>query len=144
MSSDNKVIKEIVCLKSIQVETGRPRVLKPGDFESGEHWERQVEAALSDPASYEIHRETIYAEEERDEDLSKIELKDMPGMSRERVAEIAEFYGIKDEGQGRAALIDQIAAEKLKEEAVLSRHLTQGQALGDPVGTTGGAGPDNL
>ena len=121
MSNENKVIKEIVCLKSIELATGRPRVLKPGDFEDGALWERQVEAAMADPASYEIHRMTIYTEEQRDEDLSKIELKDMGTMSRERVAEIAEFYGIKDESQGRAALIDQIAAEKDKEAEVLKQ-----------------------
>ena len=119
--AENKVIKEIVCLKSICVETGRPRILKPSDFQDGLHWERQVEAALADPASYEIHRETIYSEEQQAEDLSMIELKDMTTMSRERVAEIAAFYGIKDEGQSRSTFIDQIADEKEREEKVLSK-----------------------
>ena len=119
--AENKVIKEIVCLKSIELSTGRPRVLKPGDFEDGLHWERQVEAAMSDPGSYEIHRETFYTEEDQAEDLSKIELKDMTTMSRERVAEIATFYGIKDESQSRATLIDQIAAEQELQAKVMSK-----------------------
>ena len=122
--AQEKIIKEIVCLKSFVLETGRPRVLKPGDFEDGSHWERQVEAAMADAASYEIRRETIYSEEEQAEDLSKIELKDMTTMSRERVADIAVFYGIKDEGQGRAALIDQIADERSKQEEILAKHQT--------------------
>ena len=121
MPNQNTVIKEIVCLRSIVVETGRPRVLKPGDFEEGSQWERQVEAAMADSASYEIHRETIYSEEEQESDLSKIELKDMTTMGRERVADIAAFYGIKDEGQGRSTLIDQIAAEKEKEADILQQ-----------------------
>lgn len=129
--SDNKVIKEIVCLKSVELATGRPRVLKPGDFEDGSLWERQVEAALADPASYEIHRVTVYSEEDEAEDLSKIELKDMPSMSRERVAEIAvKVYGIKDEAQSRATLIDQIAAEKAKEEKVLNKNGIGAQSTG--------------
>ena len=122
-----QVIKEIVCLKSIVQETGRARVLKPSDFEDGTHWERIVEAAEKDASSYEIHRDTVYTEEERDEDLSKVELKDMTTMGRERVAEIAAFYGIKDEGQGRATLIDQIAAEKEKEADVLAKRGVQNE-----------------
>lgn len=136
--AENQVIKEIVCLKSIVLATGRPRVLKPGDFADGLLWERQVEAAMADPHSYEIHRTTIYTEEEQSVDLSKIELKDMTVMSRERVAEIATFYGIKDEGQGRASLIDQIASEKQKEEQVIARTATKGQDLG----STGPSGDD--
>jgi len=62
--AENKVIKEIICLKSIVQETGRPRVLTPGDFSDGTRWERLVEAALADAASYEIKRETIYSDEE--------------------------------------------------------------------------------
>jgi len=119
--NESKVIKEIVCLKSIELSTGKPRVLKPSDFEDGTQWERIVEAALTDAASYEIRRETIYTEEEQQADLSQIELKDMVVMSRERVADIATFYGIKDEGQGRATLIDQIAGEKEKEAEVMKR-----------------------
>jgi len=46
-------------------------------------------------------------------------------MSRERVAVIAEFYGIKDEGQGRATLIDQIASEKEKEAEVMRKLATK-------------------
>lgn len=131
--AEEKVIKEIICLKSIVQETGRPRVLKPSDFEDGLHWERQVEAALGDPASYEIHRELIYTEEEQSEDFSKIELKDMTAMSRERVADIAVFYGIKDESQSRSTLIDQIASEKQKQDEVLARHATTGLTLGAPA-----------
>ena len=119
--AENRVIKEIICLRSIELSTGRARVLKPGDFEDGSQWERQVEAAMGDPASYEIHRETFYSEEDEAEDLSKIELKDMTSMSRERVAEISAFYGIKDEAQGRATLIDQIAAEQELQAKVMAK-----------------------
>jgi hypothetical protein len=120
--ANEKIIKEIICLKSICQETGKPRVLKPSDFTDGTMWERQVEAAMGDAASYEIRREVIYTEEEQAVDLSKIELKDMTTMSRERVAEIATFYGIRDEGQGRATLIDQIADERTKQDEVLKKH----------------------
>lgn len=122
--ANKQIIKEIVCLKSIHLDTGRARVLKPSDFEDGTVWERLVEAAEKDAASYEIHRDTIYTEEQQDEDLSQIELKDMTSMGRERVAEIAHFYGIKDEGQGRSALIEQIAAEKDMEAQILAKHVT--------------------
>lgn len=131
MSNENKVIKEIVCLKSTVLSTGRPRVLKPEDM-SGDLWERQVEAAMADPASYEIHRETVYSEEDEAEDLSKIELKDMPSLARERVADIAtKVYGIKDENQSRATLIDQIAAEKKLEAEVLSKNGVQSSGPDD-------------
>lgn len=122
--AQEKIIKEIVCLRSICLETGRPRVLKPGDFADGSQWERQVEAAMGDTSSYEIRRETIYSEEEQAEDLSKVELRDMTTMSRERVAAIANFYGIKDEGQGRSTLIDQIADEREKQAQILSKRST--------------------
>lgn len=116
--AENRVIKEIICLKSIEHETGRPRVLKPGDME-GDLWDRQVEAALADTASYEIHREVVYTEEAETEDLSKIEVKEMFGMGRERVAEIAfKVHGIKDEGQTRTTLIDQITSEMGKQAAL--------------------------
>lgn len=142
--ADTKVIKEIVCLKSIELHTGRPRVLKPGDFEDGSLWERQVEAAMGDPAAYEIHRETVYAEEDETEDLAKIELKDMTGMGRERVMEIAfKVYGITDEGQGRATLIDQIASEREKQEAILAKYATKGMTLGDTT-KTGETTGDNV
>ncbi len=131
-----QVIKEIVCLKSIQLETGRPRVLKPSDFSEGLHWERLVEVAMAEPASFEIHRDTIYTEEQQSEDLSKVELKDMTTMSRERVAEVANFYGIKDEGQGRSTLIDQIASEKEQEAKVLAKT----QAAAAPAAPTAASG----
>jgi hypothetical protein len=130
--AENRVIKEIVCLKSIMQETGKPRVLKPTDFEDGLHWERQVEAAMGDPASYEIHRETVYTEEDEAQDLSTIDIKDMTTMSRERVSDIAvKAYGIKDEGQTRSTLIDQIVAEKEKQADILRRAQTSGRTLGD-------------
>ncbi len=141
--AETKIIEEIVCLKSIVQETGRPRVLKPSDFEDGTQWERQVEQALGDAASYEIRRKVVYSEDEQNEDLSKIELKDMTIMSRERVAEIAAFYGIKDEGQGRASLIEQIAGEKEREEQILAKALTSGKDLGEPKGPKAPAGADD-
>lgn len=137
--AEQKIIKEIVCLKSIVQETGRPRVLKPSDFEDGSQWDRQVEQALGDAASYEIRREVIYSEEEQNEDLSRIELKDMTVMSRERVAEIAAFYGIKDESQSRSTLIEQIAGEKQREEDILTKLQTTGKDLGDKQAPKKGA-----
>ena len=120
--AENAVIKEIICLKCKDMNTGRPRTLKPGDFPDGSHWERQVEAALGDPASYEIHRETFYSEEDEQADLSKIELKDMLTLSREKVSEIAGFYGIKDEGQNRSAFIDQIAEVMAQQEKLIVKY----------------------
>lgn len=119
--AENRVITEIICLKSIELSTGRARVLKPGDMD-GSLWDRQVEAALADTASYEIHREVVYTEEAETEDLSKIEVKEMFGMGRERVAEIAfKVYGIKDEAQTRSTLIDQITAELDKQNDLQER-----------------------
>ena len=133
--SDSTVIKEIVCLKSIELSTGRPRVLKPGDMD-GALWERQVEAALQDPKSYEIHRETILTEEEEAADLSKVELREMFNMSREKVAIIAHFYGIKEEGQNRSSLIDQIAEVKTQQEEVARKYGIQQPAAGSEPITT--------
>lgn len=150
--NENKVIKEIVCLKSIELSTGKPRILRPSDFEDGTQWERIVEAALTDASSYEIRRETIYTEEEQQIDLSRIELKDMTTMSRERVAEIGTFYGIKDEGQSRATYIDQIAGEKEKESAVLKRSGVVPNAPSEPLAPStpasttpaSGTGPEDV
>jgi len=120
--AENAIIKEIICLKCKDLNTGRPRVLRPGDFADGSHWERQVEAAMGDPASYEIHRETFYSEEDENADLSKIELKEMLNMSREKVSVIAHYYGIKDDGQNRSAFIDQIAQVMAQQEQVVAKY----------------------
>jgi hypothetical protein len=120
MQQQNRII-EIICLSS-NTRNGRHRVLKPGDFKDGAMWDFQVQTALKYPSRYEIHRQTIDSVEAQELDISKIELREMKGMSRERVSEIAEFYGIADMGQGRSALIDQIASERDQQTAVLEKH----------------------
>jgi hypothetical protein len=116
-------ITEIVCLRSKVLKTGRPRVMKITDME-GEQWEKLVAMAESYPKNFEVHRETLVSEEEQGIDFEAIPLKVMLGMAREKVAEIAVYYGIRDEGQKRNILIDQIAAEreataKLKRDRVI-------------------------
>lgn len=115
MAQTEHKIKEIVCLKSKVASTGRFRILKPGDME-GDQWEKLVEAAESSPKNFEIHRDLVVTEAESAKDIEDISLKQMYGMAREKVAAIGEHYGIRDNGQGRNALIDQISAEREAQE----------------------------
>ena len=111
MAQNEYKINEIVCLRSKVEKTGRPRVIKPTDVD-GEAWEKLVEQAETYPKNFEIHRDLVVSEKEAAEDIEAIPLKLMFNMKREKVAEIAVHYGIKDEGQKRSGLIDQIAAER--------------------------------
>lgn len=103
------VIKEIVSLRCKDLTTGRNRVFTPEQFEDPLHWERIVEEAENNPKGFEIHRTEVVTEREQNEDMSKITLKQLYSMSREKVADVAVFYGFKDEGQRRNVLIDLIA-----------------------------------
>ncbi len=108
-------ILEIVSLQCKDMETGRPRVFKPGDFENPLHWERLVEESERFPKMFDVRRELVESEEERAVDLSAVPLKKLYQMTREACAEVGAYYGIKDEGQRRSVLIDQIADEIKKQ-----------------------------
>lgn len=121
-------IKEIVCLRSKLQKTGRARVITPSDVD-GDTWERLVDVATAQPKHFEIHRDLVQTQAEKTKDFDNINVGTMFTMAREKVAEIAEYYGIVDTGQGRAALIDQIRAERLKQKDLLAR-----EALGEGAG----------
>ncbi len=114
MATKEMRVVRIVCLKSVETKTGRPRVIGIKDV-SGALWQRLIDAAESDPKSFTMEREEMVSEKEKSNDLLKIPLKRMFSMSRQRVMDIAAEYGIRDEGQSRSILIDQIAAERESE-----------------------------
>ena len=126
MAEENEFcIKEIVCLRSKLQKTGRARIITPSDV-NGEVWERLVDVATSQPKHFEIHRDLVQTQAEKVKDYDNINLGTLFTMPREKVAEIAEYYGIADTGQGRAALIDQIKAERAKQKEILARESIEG------------------
>jgi hypothetical protein len=120
MAQTEYKILQITCLRSKCLSTGRPRVIKPTDVD-GPTWEKLVEQAETYPKNFEVRKDIVVTEREATEDIEAIPLKAMFTLKRERVAEIAANYGIRDEGQKRATLIDQIAAEREKQESLKSK-----------------------
>ena len=99
-------IKEIICLRTKDLSTGRARVLRPEDYEEPEFWERIVEEAENNPKNFEIHREETVSEEQQTNELALVTVRDLYFMSREKLSRVAEFYGVPDTGQKRATLAD--------------------------------------
>jgi len=120
MAAPQMRITEIVCLKSIELKTGRPRILHPEDMD-GTSWQRIVEQAERTPSDFDVHRVVVATEKEQAEDIEAIPTKRLLKMGREKVATIAGHYGIKDTGQTRSTLVDQIGAERDKQAEVSER-----------------------
>lgn len=131
MAEENEYcIKEIVCLRSKVQKTGRARIITPSDV-NGEVWERLVDVANAQPKHFEIHRDLVQTQADKVKDYDNINLGAMFTMPREKVAVIADYYGIADTGQGRAALIDQIKAERMRQKEILAKEALEDEKKGE-------------
>jgi hypothetical protein len=80
-----------------------------------------VEEAEKNAKNFTIVRDLVQSAADTGKDYEKIPTGRLFSMKRELVAEIAEYYGIKDEGQRRSVLVDQIKAEREAQAQIQGR-----------------------